>query len=491
MDPLTVDRKGEVFSCNPARVITRFYAPGGGEVRIKRLVDRVLALPEEDCHQVLARTLKEFSSRHRDFETILLRNYQRVERYVPDPTSVSSERKLLLGAYFTQEYSVESAALFNPSIVPHPDQSNLPYGSVRFIISFRGIGEGHLSSIVFRSGVLDEKNNMTMDAMSPYVEKPAIERNPSYDKATFLLKVEDLGADRKVSEEILAPLPREFLFRELQERLQTVRNGAAFSVDLEHAASVMDWVARSNYEIVFREDRPISERVIFPTLEDESNGIEDARFVRFVDEDRDVRYYATYTAYNGRTILPMLIETRDFVRFKMCTLNGNAARNKGMALFPRKVNGLFTMISRQDGESLFLVQSENIRFWNDANVLHGPEADWELIQIGNCGSPIETREGWLLLTHGVGPLRQYCIGVELLDLEDPSRVIGRLEEPLIVPNEYEREGYVPNVAYTCGAMIHNDVLVIPYGVSDTATCVATVRLKSLLERLKRSSGGRG
>jgi len=482
MDSLSIERKRETFVCDSSRVITRFFAPAGGSARAEKIIERVLLLSEEECRMELRRTFKEFSTRHRDFEAILFSNYKRVKKHLNDPGKHSKERKLLIGAYFTHEYSVESAALFNPSIVAHPDQTNLTSGSMRFIITFRGIGEGHLSSIIFRTGVLDQKNNMTMDPVSPYVEQPAVEFNPSYNKHTFLLKLNELGADTEISVRILGPLPDEFLFKQLKDSIRKVRSTVPRTVVFQETNRVIDWLVRSNYEVVFRDDRPLSERVIFPVSEDERNGIEDARFVRFSNNGREARYYATYTAYDGQSIMPMLMETRDFLKFRMCTLTGDAARNKGMALFPRKVNGLYTMISRQDGENLYIVQSDNIHFWNDVKELQRPKCSWEFIQIGNCGSPIETRMGWLLLTHGVGPLRRYCIGAELLDLQDPWKIIGKLKEPLIVPNEYEREGYVPNVAYTCGAIMHNDVLVIPYGVSDTSSCVATIKLRALLDR---------
>lgn len=482
MHSLSVERKRETFTCDSSRVITRFYAPCD-EARTEKIIERVLSLSEDECGMELRRTFKDFSTRHHDFEAILFSNYKRVEKHLTDPEKYSKERKLLIGAYFTHEYSVESAALFNPSIVAHPDQNNLPSGCMRFIISFRGIGEGHLSSIIFRTGVLDQKNNMTMDPVSPYVEQPAVELNPSYNRHAFLLKLNELGADTEISARILGPLPDEFPFEQLKGSIRQVGSTIPHTVVFQETIRVIDWLVRSNYEVVFRGNRPLSERVIFPVSEDESNGIEDARFVRFIDTGIEGRYYATYTAYNGHSIMPMLMETQDFLKFRMYSLNGRAARNKGMALFPRKLNGLYTMISRQDGENLYIVQSDNIHFWNEVKELQRPKYSWELIQIGNCGSPIETKMGWLLLTHGVGPLRKYCIGVELLDLQDPWKIVGKLKEPLIMSNEYERDGYVPNVAYTCGAIIHNDVLVIPYGVSDTSSCVATIKLRTLLDSL--------
>jgi len=327
MHSLSIERKRETFVCDSSRVITRFFAPGD-EARTENIIERILSLSEEECSRELGRTFKDFSTRHHDFEAVLFSNYQRVEKHLTDPEKHSKERKLLIGAYFTHEYSIESAALFNPSIVAHPDQTNLPSGSMRFIISFRGIGEGHLSSIVFRTGVLDQKNNMTMDAVSPYVEQPTVEFNPSYKKPTFLLKLNVLGADSEISARILGPLPDPFLFDQLKDSIRKVRSKNPQTVIFQQTIRVIDWLVRSNYEVVFRGDKPLSERVIFPVTEDESNGIEDARFVRFSETGIEGRYYATYTAYNGHSIMPMLLETNDFVRFRMRTLNGEAARNR-------------------------------------------------------------------------------------------------------------------------------------------------------------------
>jgi predicted GH43/DUF377 family glycosyl hydrolase len=291
-----------------------------------------------------------------------------------------------------------------------------------------------------------------------------------------------------ISEEILRDLADHFSFDDLQASIQREFTRHAEPTPLLHTTiDKILWLVRSNYELKFRKDRRISERVIFPVSENESRGIEDARFVRFIDDGGECTYYATYTAYNGFDILPQLLETKDFVRFKIRTLNGKAVQNKGMALFPRKVNGKYMMISRQDGENMFIMVSDNLHFWHEAELLQEPKYPWEFIQIGNCGAPVETKEGWILLTHGVGPMRKYCIGAYLLDLNDPSKVIGRLSEPLLSPTEEEREGYVPNVLYTCGVMAHNGDLVIPYSMSDTASGVAVVSVSELLARLKETN----
>lgn len=483
--PVKINKKRQKFVSDPSRVLAKFYIPGN-EDRIKNIKSRVLSLSASRCREVLQTVLDDFAGRHHGFEDILQANYGLIKSYAPNTRKrISKDRQLLMGAYFTHEYSVESAALFNPSIVPHPNQSDLPVGSTRFIISLRAIGEGHISSIVFRSGILDINNKMNLDAVSPFVEVPQVELNPTYDRHTFLLKLEELEAHNEFTDQIFRELPDHFLFDQLKESIEKVRTAHSDDLALRETIEIIDWIPQSNYSETFRKDSLLSERVVFPNAADESNGIEDARFVCFREDNGDIRYYATYTAYNGHTILPMLLETKDFLKFNMCTLNGAAARDKGMALFPRKVNGMYTMISRQDGENLYIMQSDNLHFWQKFKPLVSPSQSWEFIQVGNCGSPIELEQGWLLLTHGVGPLRKYCIGALLLDLNDPSKIIGKLKKPLIVPNEYEREGYVPNVVYTCGALLHNEILVIPYAISDTSSGVATVRIKNVLDNLAR------
>jgi predicted GH43/DUF377 family glycosyl hydrolase len=352
---------------------------------------------------------------------------------------------LLIGAYFTKEYSLESAAFFNPSIVPHPNQLNIPEGAVRIVFSFRAVGEGHISSLTFRSGILDKKTHLMMAPVSPFVERAEIELNPTFDKKVFLMILRDELECDDIIYPIFDPLPETFKFIDLSNRIDVFCLDQSLTSERRETVEMIYWVARSNFVQRFSPESRLSERVIFPTGRNESNGIEDARFVRFVDDDGDALYYATFTAYNGRNILPMLLETRDFLQFKILTLFGDAVKDKGMALLPRKIDGKFAMISRQDGENLYLMYSDHIHIWDHMERIREPMHSWEFIQIGNCGSPIETEHGWLLLTHGVGAMRKYCIGALMLDLKDPSKVIGRLEEPLIIPNELEREGYVPNV----------------------------------------------
>ncbi|MGD8765663.1 MAG: glycoside hydrolase family 130 protein [Desulfobacteraceae bacterium] len=481
-EPLELKRRRQRFVPDSSRVITRFFGPGGRR-RQKRVIQRVVSLPDEKLHEILEAVLRDFSDRHQDLENTLHRHFKKIEDLTDHPERLTHEQRLLLGAFFTKEYSIESVAFFNPSIVPHPNQEDLPEGSLRVIFSFRAVGEGHISSLTFRSGVLGKKNNLMLGPVSPFLETPEVVLNPTYDKDLFLMILSDELECDDIIYQIFNALPNMFQFYELKKRIEEFVIDQVPTSERRETIEMIFWVARSNFVQSFRPQSRLSERVIFPTGRNESNGIEDARFVHFVDDNGDERYYATYTAYNGRNILPMLLETRDFLKFKVLTLNGKAARDKGMALFPRKINGKYAMISRQDGENLFLMYSDHIHFWEKMQMIETPEQPWEFVQIGNCGSPLETEKGWLLLTHGVGAMRKYCIGALLMDLEDPSKIIGKLKEPLIMPNEYEREGYVPNVVYSCGALIHNGSVVIPYAVSDTTSGIATVELKALLEGL--------
>lgn len=478
--PLTAKRRSSVFYSQKSRVITRPYSPGSEE-RVRNIIERVLKLSDEDVDSLLDKIIQEFGGRHRYFREVIEKNYRKIEKCVPNQNSITPARRLLLGTYFTCEYSVEAAALFNPSMVQHPDQSGLPEGSVRFIISFRATGEGHISSIEFRSGVIDKHNDIFFDPISDYVETPELQTNRIYHKHLFLLKLNEMGACNEVTEFLLNDLGDDFTFEELSGKIGMLDSVCHMGEEHKKSAAEMAmWLAKSNYIMTFRPDHQISERVIFPVSENETRGIEDARFVRFVDDDGSVVYYAPYTAYNGFTILPQLVKTKDFLTFKVITLNGKAVQNKGMALFPRKIDGKYVMLSRQDGENNHIMYSDNIHFWQKSEVIQRPEQPWEFMQIGNGGSPIETEAGWLTLTHGVGPMRQYSIGIELLDINNPSKIIGRLEEPVLMPTEQEREGYVPNVVYTCGGLIHNDELIIPYAVADQRSGLATLSVPDLL-----------
>jgi len=403
---------------NPGKVLLRNFEPASENQKLN-IIKRILDLSGSEASDEYEKISREFSRRHRNTSELFLKRFNRLEEFIPGGSDLSGTKQMLLGAAFSMEYALESTALFNPSIIWHPDQSGLPEGSKRFIVSLRAVGEGHISSIVFREGILDDKNNISIEEPGRLVSSP---------------------------EEIIS-------------------------------------FPGSEYEIVYSSEIPLSERVIFPYSPAESNGVEDARFVQFYDDDGDIRYYATYTAYDGKKIQSQLLETSDFLRFKVHKFTGPEVKNKGMALFPRKVNGKYVMLSRQDNENNFIMFSDDLSFWNSRQLLSEPAYRWELVQIGNCGSPVETGEGWLVLTHGVGPVRTYSIGAMLLDLNDPGKVIGRLKEPLISADENEREGYVPNVVYTCGSIVKDDELIIPYAVSDYAGSFAKVKLSDLLDEL--------
>ncbi|MEE9170993.1 MAG: glycoside hydrolase family 130 protein [bacterium] len=479
MHPKVKRKKNKILG-DSSRVITRLHIPEDAH-RITKIIQRVVDLSDATAENLLVEIMLDFSERHKDIRRILGRHMNEVKDHVPRDAVLSETKKALIGAYFTMEYSIESAALFNPSIVPHPDQSRLDEGSLRFIMSLRATGEGHISSIVFRSGVLNSHNTFIFDPISDYVETPDLHLDPAYDRHLFQLKLNEMEACNATTAFVLDQLPATFTHNELKEQIEALTSRPVFSEARQNETfDIMHWLANSNYEMNFRSDDGISERVIFPVSKNESNGIEDARFVQFFDDNGEVTYYATYTAYNGLNILPQLIETKDFVKFNILTLNGKAVQNKGMALFPRKIDGSYIMLSRQDGENNRIMFSDNIHFWQESEMIQEPTRPWEFIQIGNCGSPLETDEGWIVLTHGVGPMRQYCIGAMLLDLKNPAKIIARLEEPLLAPHEEEREGYVPNVVYSCGALIHNNELVIPYAMSDIMSGIATVGVSELI-----------
>lgn len=414
---------------DPARVVVRPFKPATeprdlnptDKTRANHIVDRVLALDPAMVASQLAEVLENFLGRHRNLLETFEARADEMEYALAAHTRFTVDQRRLVGAYFLHEYSFEAAALFNPSIVSHPDQSGAPAGGRRFILSLRATGEGHVSSLTFRSGFIEADGNVCVDPPARLASIPKVRSSPA------------AGADCA--------------------------------------------------ELLFSPDEDISERVIFPVLPSQSNGVEDARFVEFVDAGERI-FYATYTAYTGRAIRSELIETRDFVTFRMAPLNGNAARNKGMALFPRKIAGKYAMIARQDNENLYLIYSDDLYTWNGGQAILQPRFPWEFVQIGNCGSPIELDEGWLLLTHGVGPVRRYSIGAVLLDKADPAKVLARSREPLVRPETADREGYVPNVVYTCGGMRHGERVILPYAVSDTFCSVATMKIAALIENLR-------
>jgi predicted GH43/DUF377 family glycosyl hydrolase len=484
MKPLSVTRSDVVLLPDRTRVLARPFHPSNRQ-RAANIGAMVTALPESEVHALLAQVEAEFRDRHVKIREFLRRRYQQVRPWLRVGEKLSEERLLLLGAYFTHEYSLEAAALFNPSIVPHPDQSDVAPGSLRFILSLRATGEGHISSITFRTGYLDERGAIAIHPPTRYSLEPTQVPNASYEKALFARKLQELGLAGEFTRLVLDGLGDAFTLEQLQAGivLSGERRDARNQEHTGIARKILA-LAESNYEVRFDADTRLSERVLFPVTPSQRNGIEDARFVRFVNDDQTPTYYATYTAYDGKLILPQFIETLDFLHFKFITLNGPAARNKGMALFPRKVGGLYAMLGRQDYESIYVIFSDHLHFWNDAKLVLAPKFPWEFVQMGNCGSPIETDAGWLVLSHGVGAMRKYCIGAFLLDRDDPTKVLGRLREPLIGPSEKEREGYVPNVVYSCGSLVHGRLLVIPYAMSDYATTFATVPVDDVLAAME-------
>jgi len=485
MKSIDITRSTVTLDPDPTHVLARPFRIMGDHRSVK-VTARVMALPESQVHALLEGVRAEFGERQIKIDEFLRRRFDEVSPYVLDGQRLSEERKLLLGGYFTHEYSLEAAALFNPSMVPHLDQSNVPPGSMRFILSLRATAEGHVSSIAFRSGMLDAASNVTMDLPSRYSLEPMQVPNSTFEKPLFQRKLEELRLMGSFNQVVLNALPDAFTLEELRDSI-----GRAVRQLPEQAQETTKSVtretlmlARSNYEVQFEPESDLSERVLFPVTPSQSNGIEDARFVLFQQEDGARIYYATYTAYDGKMILPQFLETADFLRFKFITLNGPAVENKGMALFPRKINGLYAMLGRQDAENIYVMFSDHLHFWDTMQLIVEPKFPWEFIQLGNCGSPIETEAGWLVISHGVGPMRKYCIGAFLLDRDDPAKVIGRLPEPLIKPNVNERDGYVPNVVYSCGSLVHGGQLVIPYGISDYATTFATIPLNQVLAAME-------
>ncbi|HYL77517.1 MAG TPA: glycoside hydrolase family 130 protein [Bryobacteraceae bacterium] len=476
-----VQRLPIILAPNQSRVLLRPFNPGGTE-RMSRIVGRIMSLTEERVGLLLEEIYVEFSERHQHLPSLFLERYEQIRKMLSADEGLSEQRRLLIGSYFLAEYSLESAALFNPSIVPHPDQSGVPTGALRFILSLRATGEGHISSVTFRTGIIHADHRVEVCNPTGFLSEPRQIPNPLYEKGLFTRKLFELGLTCEFTRRVMHRLGESFALEELRASLrdEQFRLPDGLAQEDHDAAQGIWMLARSNHQVQFQPEQNLSERILFPATPSQRNGIEDARFVGFENDDGSRIYYATFTAFDGNLVVPELVETSDFLLFRFITLNGPAAQNKGMALFPRKINGQYAMLSRQDNENIYLMFSDNVHFWNERQVLLEPAFPWEMVQIGNCGSPIETDAGWLVLSHGVGPMREYCIGAFLLDRDDPSKVIGRLREPLLKPNKDEREGYVPNVVYTCGALVHQGELIIPYGLADHATGFATVRLGEVL-----------
>lgn len=466
------------------RVIIRYFFMG--DERSQDVINRVMALSEDVVFGTISPILQEYSNRHRNITQVLNRHFGRLHGQLAamglDAEKIEPYRKLLIGSYFTNEYSIESAAFFNPSVVEDPDQTELEAGEKRVIISFRAVGEGHISSIVFRRAILDSEANVHLLPIGNYVDEAEKVSNTLYHKKAFFELACACAINRQIVAEIEGQVAEDFDYTTLQNVIMSAQATQPDST-LKSEYSKLLQLADAYYELSFSLNTDLSDRVIFPVAAFERKGIEDARFVRFTREDGHVMYYATYSAYDGSTVTPKLLSTHNFLNFKVMPLYGAGAHNKNLALFPRKINGRFAMLSRIDGWSSYIMYSNNLNVWDAPVQMLKPRHPWEFIQVGNCGSPIETEHGWLVITHGVGPMRRYCLGVSLLDLNNPSEEIGHLKEPLLIPNKEEREGYVPNVLYSCGSIIHNGKLVIPYGLSDYCSSFVTVDLAALFDKL--------
>ncbi len=484
-----VTRSPQRLAANPSRVITRLFVPGQEgfehqESRAGAVLARILALDEGQVRSSLDDVVVRFDGRHRDLAGTFRRHASELADRLDPGRELSDARKLLLGAAFTSEYAIEGAALCNPSIVAHPDQAGTVAGGLRFVMSVRGIGEGHRSSIGFRTGVIDAAGRATIDEPAPFATagapKPAI-----LDAAVFRSELTRLDDSGEAADYVLDRLDRSFTRAALDQQLAQLQTHLSTRGHAEHTISAFRSIAERTYAVEFGDHITLSERVLWPSMGAEQAGMEDARFVRFIDDDGSVFFYATYTAYSGSHISQQLLTTTDFQSFTSAPIVGPAAANKGLALFPRRIRGRFAAMSRSDRESNTVAYSDHLSVWTSALPCQSPTRAWEALQLGNCGPPIETDAGWLVLTHGVGPMRTYCIGAILLDLDDPTRIVGRLPQPLLSPSTDEQNGYVPNVVYSCGALVHADTLVLPYGIADTAIGIATVPLPELLSVLSR------
>ena len=484
---VAVTRKSLKFLPDSSRVVARYF--NSGEQRTKELVGRVLMMNNQEVTHTLEQINRGFARRHRNISAIFYSNFQNISVLIAEmqinEAELSEERKLLIGSYLTMEYSIESSAFFNPSIVEDFDQSSLEAGEKRVVISFRATGEGHVSSIVFRRGIIDKDNNLRMMRIGDDIEKAEVLHKMMFNKKRVMSKLAEMHT-LDIYSAIMSDFPDVFEYDVLKSVLMKELSNPITSKEKREAYEEVIWLLDSFYDIQFKHDSDISERVIFPISDTESRGIEDARFVRFIDDDGSESVMGTYTAYNGHSILSKLITTEDFYTFRIMPLHGEGSQSKGMALFPKKINGKYAMLGRIDGVNNYLMYSSRPNEWKNPQIIQRPEYPWEFTQIGNCGSPLWTEEGWLVITHGVGAMRRYCIGASLFDLDDPSKEIGRLPEPLLTPQEDEREGYVPNVVYSCGSIIHNNNLILPYAVSDYASTYCVVDMVELLDALKRS-----
>ena len=475
------------LAADSSRVITRLFVPGqeGFERQDSRagaVLDRVLALDEDEVRSSLDDVVTRFDGRHRDLVGTFRRHARELADRLDPDNDLSEARMLLLGAVFTNEFAIEGAALCNPSMVADPDQSGAAAGSLRFVMSVRGIGEGHRSSVGFRTGVVDDAGGVTIDEPAPFATVGAV-MPTLLDAAVFRSELARLNDAGEAADYVLDALGDRFTRADLDEQLDNLQTHLSTRGHASETMSLIRTIAERTYGIEFAYGSPLSERVLWPAMGAEAAGMEDARFVRFVDDDGSVTFYASYTAYSGSHISQQLLETEDFRSFTSTPMVGRAAANKGLALFPRRIRGQFAAMSRSDRESNSIAYSDHPFVWRDSVPCQRPARGWEALQLGNCGPPIETEAGWLVLTHGVGPMRTYRIGAILLDLDDPTRILGQLRQPLLSPAADEQDGYVPNVVYSCGALVHAETLVLPYGIADSAIGVATLPLPELLTAL--------
>ncbi len=484
-EPL-VHRTTSGLDPDPARVIAHLFLPGEepfeGRPRAASIVDRVMALPEIEIEKLAEQLLADFGPRHRHYADLLDRHAAIVATRLDDRATLSPARRQVLGATFTSEFSIEAAALMNPSAVLALDQSGLGPGQLRVVVGLRAIGEGHISSIGFAEAVIGPGATWTFQER----QRPAVSATTSAGWWT-LRNLRSVLSERwdvdEVGRALLDDLPAEFDTNELSRAIADMYPELLARPGAEASIGIIRRFVQSAYTATFDEDVALSQRVLFPTAAEENNGMEDLRLTRFVDPDGEVSYRGIYTAYNGRQIAPKLLVSSDLRTFAAHRLGGPAARNKGMALFPRTIDNHHVALCRTDGESTGLAVSDNGHIWGAPIPLHRPATKWELVQVGNCGPPIETDRGWVVLTHAVGPMRIYSIGAILLDLDDPRRVIGQLAEPLLVPGPDEQDGYVPNVVYSCGGMVHDGRLWMPYGIDDSRIGVAWASLDELLDQL--------
>ena len=479
---MKITKKNIRLYASPRAVITQFLHLPGND-RVKNVVQKIEPMDDQTALTCLEKIRKDFAGRHRNIDEIFQENFEKIRMQLPqkDFNLLTPEKQLLAGAYFTKEYSIQAAALFNPSIVPHPDQSGLHPGQQRFVLSLRATGESHISSVVFKTGIVTKNTDIIFDKPAEVYNPLSKNTSAVFEKAFFEKRCSFFPGFKM---ELLNLLPEKFTEA---EALQCIEVSDLFAnASYADSIQIFKTICDSNYELTSSASMPLDEKVIFPISKAESMGIEDVRWVKFTEANTTM-YYGTYTAYNGHEIKSQLIITEDFVSFKIRTLYGKAISDKGMALFPEKINGRYAMISRQGGEKIQIMFSDDLFAWNDFQTLMEPEFPWELVQLGNCGSPVKTEKGWLLLTHGVGAMRTYVISAILLDLKNPSIIIGRLDRPLIEADEHERDGYVPNVVYTCGFLQNDTSLLIPYAVSDSATAFATVPINALLNEFNKNN----